>query len=283
MNQTTNYHNELRPVTSETSSVETVGYGQVNQHLSNVHSNQYNHSQIALNGDHQIDNQTSPSSSPKLVIIEHSASNLTVNPPAHNILNNVNNYITSFANSNDNCQNDYYKQASPPSHNSQPSTIALLYSLTNKITSNSQDEENSSKNITLNPIYQNTLDKTSSISKTENLQEEQFTTVTSNPIHDFPIQQSIRSKLETSVTEIAQSSGSHSASYNRSLIKQQHRQLNEITLHWLTQNYELRDGICLPRCLIYRHYIDFMKEYQPDSKPVGAAAFGKVISKFFAF
>ena len=79
------------------------------------------------------------------------------------------------------------------------------------------------------------------------------------------------------INQTKQTINTNSASYQRSLLKLQHRRLNEMTLKWLDDNYELRDGICLPRCLIYRHYLQFMNCNASDSKPVGAAAFGKVI------
>ncbi|KAF7495093.1 hypothetical protein SSS_00719 [Sarcoptes scabiei] len=39
--------------------------------------------------------------------------------------------------------------------------------------------------------------------------------------------------------------------------------------------------ICLPRCLIYRHYLEFMRTFYNESKPVGAAAFGKLVRQKF--
>ncbi|KPM09444.1 transcription factor RFX4-like protein 2 [Sarcoptes scabiei] len=57
--------------------------------------------------------------------------------------------------------------------------------------------------------------------------------------------------------------------------------MNELTLEWLEHNYVVREGICLPRCLIYRHYLEFMRTFYNESKPVGAAAFGKLVRQKF--
>ncbi|CAG2213287.1 RFX6 [Mytilus edulis] len=46
------------------------------------------------------------------------------------------------------------------------------------------------------------------------------------------------------------------------------------TLKWLTDNYERAEGVCLPRCVLYTHYLDFCKKVK--FTPAGAATFGKV-------
>ncbi|XP_013406929.1 DNA-binding protein RFX6 [Lingula anatina] len=51
------------------------------------------------------------------------------------------------------------------------------------------------------------------------------------------------------------------------------------TLKWLTENYERADGVCLPRCVLYTHYLDFCKKQ--EFTPAGAATFGKVIRQKF--
>ncbi|KAI8784179.1 DNA-binding protein RFX6-like isoform X1 [Biomphalaria glabrata] len=51
------------------------------------------------------------------------------------------------------------------------------------------------------------------------------------------------------------------------------------TLKWLSENYELAEGVCLPRCVLYLHYLDFCKKQ--DFKPAGAATFGKLIRQKF--
>jgi len=42
----------------------------------------------------------------------------------------------------------------------------------------------------------------------------------------------------------------------------------------LEENYEISDGVCLPRSVLYNHYQDFCKRNAME--PVGAASFGKV-------
>ena len=41
----------------------------------------------------------------------------------------------------------------------------------------------------------------------------------------------------------------------------------------LEDNYHLEDGVCLPRSLIYEHYLDYCQ--RDRSQPVNAASFGK--------
>ncbi|KAK3102356.1 hypothetical protein FSP39_010766, partial [Pinctada imbricata] len=41
----------------------------------------------------------------------------------------------------------------------------------------------------------------------------------------------------------------------------------------LTDNYERAEGVCLPRCVLYTHYLDFCKKMKYT--PAGAATFGK--------
>lgn len=43
----------------------------------------------------------------------------------------------------------------------------------------------------------------------------------------------------------------------------------------LDQNYQLEEGVCLPRSTIYEHYLDFCE--RESIQPVNAASFGKVI------
>ncbi|XP_041366889.1 DNA-binding protein RFX6-like [Gigantopelta aegis] len=51
------------------------------------------------------------------------------------------------------------------------------------------------------------------------------------------------------------------------------------TLTWLTDNYERSEGVCLPRCVLYTHYLDFCKKTK--FSPAGAATFGKIIRQKF--
>ena len=47
------------------------------------------------------------------------------------------------------------------------------------------------------------------------------------------------------------------------------------TLFWLQSNFQLNEGVCIPRCEVYCHYIDFCD--RGNYHPVNAASFGKVI------
>ncbi|PIK57147.1 putative DNA-binding protein RFX6-like [Apostichopus japonicus] len=51
------------------------------------------------------------------------------------------------------------------------------------------------------------------------------------------------------------------------------------TVKWLGENYEWADGVCLPRCVLYTHYLDFCKTHKYAH--VGAATFGKIIRQRF--
>lgn len=46
------------------------------------------------------------------------------------------------------------------------------------------------------------------------------------------------------------------------------------TLLWLEANYEMADGVCIPRSTLYSHYVDFCADNQIH--PVNPASFGKV-------
>ena len=47
------------------------------------------------------------------------------------------------------------------------------------------------------------------------------------------------------------------------------------TLIWLDENYEMAQGVCVPRNMLYVHYVDFCSRH--GMKPVNAASFGKVL------
>ncbi|XP_062403270.1 transcription factor RFX4 isoform X1 [Sardina pilchardus] len=51
------------------------------------------------------------------------------------------------------------------------------------------------------------------------------------------------------------------------------------TLQWLEENYEIAEGVCIPRSALYMHYLDFCEKH--DSQPVNAASFGKIIRQQF--
>ncbi|XP_078715307.1 transcription factor RFX4 [Lampetra fluviatilis] len=51
------------------------------------------------------------------------------------------------------------------------------------------------------------------------------------------------------------------------------------TLQWLEDNYEIAEGVCIPRSALYMHYLDFCEKN--DTQPVNAASFGKIIRQQF--
>ena len=51
------------------------------------------------------------------------------------------------------------------------------------------------------------------------------------------------------------------------------------TLIWLESNYELADSVCIPRSVLYMHYLDFCNQLL--FQPVNAASFGKIIRQQF--
>ncbi|TTT30468.1 DNA-binding protein RFX6 [Bagarius yarrelli] len=57
------------------------------------------------------------------------------------------------------------------------------------------------------------------------------------------------------------------------LIKDKKKQ-TQLTLQWLEENYIVCEGVCLPRCILYAHYLDFCRREKLD--PACAATFGKV-------
>ncbi|TNN40881.1 DNA-binding protein RFX2 [Liparis tanakae] len=50
-------------------------------------------------------------------------------------------------------------------------------------------------------------------------------------------------------------------------------------LQWLLDNYETAEGVSLPRCSLYNHYLRHCQEQKLD--PVNAASFGKLIRSVF--
>lgn len=50
--------------------------------------------------------------------------------------------------------------------------------------------------------------------------------------------------------------------------------MNPIVPHRLEENYEIAEGVCIPRSALYMHYLDFSEKH--DTQPVNAASFGKV-------
>ncbi|XP_048841504.1 DNA-binding protein RFX6 isoform X3 [Brienomyrus brachyistius] len=62
------------------------------------------------------------------------------------------------------------------------------------------------------------------------------------------------------------------------IIKDKKKQTH-LTLQWLEENYIVCDGVCLPRCILYAHYLDFCRKEKLD--PACAATFGKTIRQKF--
>ena len=52
-----------------------------------------------------------------------------------------------------------------------------------------------------------------------------------------------------------------------------------LQLQWLLDNYETAEGVSLPRCSLYNHYLRHCQEQKLD--PVNAASFGKLIRFVF--
>ncbi|XP_029452303.1 DNA-binding protein RFX6 isoform X2 [Rhinatrema bivittatum] len=53
----------------------------------------------------------------------------------------------------------------------------------------------------------------------------------------------------------------------------------QLTLQWLEENYIVCEGVCLPRCILYAHYLDFCRK--ENLEPACAATFGKTIRQKF--
>ncbi|XP_023809027.1 DNA-binding protein RFX6 [Oryzias latipes] len=62
------------------------------------------------------------------------------------------------------------------------------------------------------------------------------------------------------------------------LIKNKKKQM-QLTLQWLEENYMVCEGVCLPRCILYAHYLDFCRKERLE--PACAATFGKTIRQKF--
>ncbi|CAL9692511.1 unnamed protein product [Knipowitschia caucasica] len=62
------------------------------------------------------------------------------------------------------------------------------------------------------------------------------------------------------------------------IIKDKKKQTH-LTLQWLEENYIVCDGVCLPRCILYAHYLDFCRKEKLE--PACAATFGKTIRQKF--
>ncbi|KAM7395990.1 hypothetical protein PAMA_007326 [Pampus argenteus] len=75
---------------------------------------------------------------------------------------------------------------------------------------------------------------------------------------------------------IKQSLSSSSSSSSRKTISQiikDKKKQTQLTLQWLEENYIVCEGVCLPRCILYAHYLDFCRKEKLE--PACAATFGK--------
>ncbi|KAH9505379.1 DNA-binding protein rfx6 [Bulinus truncatus] len=64
-----------------------------------------------------------------------------------------------------------------------------------------------------------------------------------------------------------------------SQIMRDKKKQTHMTLQWLEENYCMCEGVCLPRCILYSHYLDFCRKEHLD--PACAATFGKTIRQKF--
>uniref|UniRef100_A0A8C9RWJ5 Regulatory factor X, 6 n=1 Tax=Scleropages formosus TaxID=113540 RepID=A0A8C9RWJ5_SCLFO len=64
------------------------------------------------------------------------------------------------------------------------------------------------------------------------------------------------------------------------IIKDKKKQM-QLTLQWLEENYIVCEGVCLPRCILYAHYLDFCRKEKLE--PACAATFGKVENRYLPF
>lgn len=80
--------------------------------------------------------------------------------------------------------------------------------------------------------------------------------------------------LISSATVIETCEGAEERKRGREMCSRKKAAVVEEILQWLDMNYELSEGVCIPRCLLYQHYLDSCRIKQ--CPPIGAAAFGKV-------
>ncbi|XP_045916336.1 DNA-binding protein RFX6 [Micropterus dolomieu] len=74
----------------------------------------------------------------------------------------------------------------------------------------------------------------------------------------------------------------HSITSSRKTISQiikDKKKQTQLTLQWLEENYIVCEGVCLPRCILYSHYLDFCRKEKLE--PACAATFGKTIRQKF--
>lgn len=105
--------------------------------------------------------------------------------------------------------------------------------------------------------------------------------------------ESNQQKTNKSITNQTNSTRSNQYQQSKSLHKHHYSSLSKTsingkelrphstpaTLYWLKENYEIADGVCIPRSTLYMHYVDFCSKN--SIQPVNAASFGKIIRQQF--
>ncbi|XP_064602079.1 DNA-binding protein RFX6-like [Liolophura sinensis] len=77
----------------------------------------------------------------------------------------------------------------------------------------------------------------------------------------------------------AETNGSGHPKKSVAQIMRDKKKQTALTLQWLDENYCICEGVCLPRCILYAHYLDFCR--RESLEPACAATFGKTIRQKF--
>ena len=164
--------------------------------------------------------------------------------------------------------------------NSTHSTPSVNSSFSNS--SNSSNSAHSSQLSDLNAVYSAAAGKANSYhysnqySKTKNQQLDQ-----TNKIQHSS--SSLQANRTNQHNNHQQSRAIHSKHYSSNKTGTDRKLLRPhstpATLLWLEENYEIADGVCIPRSTLYMHYVDFCSKN--CIQPVNAASFGKIIRQQF--
>ncbi|XP_040920611.1 DNA-binding protein RFX6 [Toxotes jaculatrix] len=138
--------------------------------------------------------------------------------------------------------------------------VFLIHSLTKNLCSSPEETLTDFNGQTHFPQEDDSGIKSAEDSNETPSSEEDQDLVDFNP--DLTIKQSISSSRKT----ISQ------------IIKDKKKQ-TQLTLQWLEENYIVCEGVCLPRCILYAHYLDFCRKEKLE--PACAATFGKTIRQKF--
>ncbi|XP_024912584.1 DNA-binding protein RFX6 [Cynoglossus semilaevis] len=142
--------------------------------------------------------------------------------------------------------------------------LLLIQSLTRTLCESAED-----KHTDLNGQTQFSREDDSGIKSAEDSNE----TVSSEEDQDL-----LDSNTELTVSKPSVSSSSSSRRSIGQIIKDKKKQ-TQLTLQWLEDNYIVCEGVCLPRCILYAHYLDFCRKEKLE--PACAATFGKTIRQKF--